>query len=184
MPIIVAIDTETTGLGHRLEPPQDDAIIQVGIAWRDTSGKLSTWGSLCLPDKKYFANGRADRALEVNKLGINDILKAKTDIIVARDLRVKLTEIKTKHRKEVELRAYNLKFDEPFLRKKPWNIPTSIWGPCIMRSTSNYFRLGMANLKLADALDKLGIKKPKGNLHNAETDATAALLINERLNEH
>lgn len=178
MTTVVAIDTETTGLGHNAEPKRDDAVIQVGIAWRDTKGKLITWGSLCLPDPKYLLNGRAARALEVNKLKLKDILAAPKDKVVANTLKTKLKNIG-----KVELRAYNVSFDAPFLSKKPWNIPKAAWGPCIMRSVSKHFELGYGNMKLEEALDKLELKKPKGNFHNAETDAVTALLIDEALNK-
>ncbi len=176
MSTIVAIDTETTGLGHKADPKRDDAIIQVGIAWRGAKDKLLTWGSLCLPDKRYLLDGRAARALEVNKLKLSDVLKAQKDGIVATTLKMKLKSIG-----KVELRAYNVSFDGPFLMKKPWWIPKSAWGPCIMRSTSNHFDLGYGNMKLEEALSEFGLKKPKGSFHNAETDAAAALLIDEAL---
>jgi hypothetical protein len=50
-----------------------------------------------------------------------------------------------------------------------------------MRSVSDYFGLGATNIKLAQALNRLGLKKPKGHLHNAQTDAAAALLIDEKI---
>ena len=174
----MAIDTETTGLGHKANPERDDAVIQVGIAWRDAKGKLATWGSLCLPDNKYILNGRAARALEINKLKLKDVLDAQKDSVVAGKLKIKLKDIG-----KVELRAYNLSFDGPFLSKKPWNIPKAAWGPCIMRCASKHFGLDYGNMKLEEALDELGLKKPRGNFHNAETDAAAALLVDEALSK-
>ncbi len=97
MPKIVVIDTETTGLGHRAYPRRDDAIIQVGIAWRDASGRLLTWGETCLPDRKYLANDRAGDALAVNGIPLNKIYKARSDVSVAQDLRKRLAGIAAAH---------------------------------------------------------------------------------------
>jgi DNA polymerase III epsilon subunit-like protein len=177
--IVVAIDTETTGLGYRAYPPRDDAIVQVGVAWRDATGKITTWGSLCFPGKEYFANGRAHEALKINGLSVKQIFSAEKDVLVASKLKRKIEEIGRAHKKETEFRAYHNNFDRPFLEKKPWEISPKLWGPCIMKATGEY--LGLDRVNLGNALTNLGLEKPKGKLHNAEVDAHSALLIYEKI---
>ncbi len=50
-----------------------------------------------------------------------------------------------------------------------------------MRSACEHLGMYGTRLKLSTAMGRLGIDKPRGRLHNAETDAAAALLIDEKI---
>ena len=170
----VAIDTETTGFGHIGKPPRDDAIIQVGIAWRDDAGMVQQWSETCYPHPSMLVDGRAMKALEVNKLTLGEVLAARTDKEVSATLWEKLAALRP-----LTLRAYNVAFDRPFLSREPWQLVEE-WGPCIMLQAQE--RLGTDRWpKLSAAAKALGIDVEGLTLHNAGTDAHLALLIAEKL---
>lgn len=172
----VAIDTETTGFGHTLKPdPRDDAIIQVGIAWRDDAGELQQWVETCYPHPSMLVDGRAMKALEVNKLTLGEVLAARTDKEVSATLWEKLAKLRP-----LKLRAYNMAFDRPFLGLEPWQLVEE-WGPCIMLQAQAVLDPTGRWPKLSAACRALGVSTESEVLHNAGTDARLALLIAEKL---
>ncbi len=176
--MIVAIDTETTGLGHKAKPRRADGIVEVGTAWRDQRNRLQTWSSLCMPDRKYLEGGRTEKAFDISGITEKEILGAPKDTLVAKSLKKKLEDIGQASGKQIRLTAYNVDFDAPFLSKKPWKIPRSMWGKCSMMLATGYFD---ECVSLSAALKRLRLRKPKGSFHNAKADAAAALLVYERL---
>ncbi len=178
MPIVV-IDTETTGKGHKDNPPRVDAVVQVGIAWRGSDMKVKTWSEICNPGVQYYTNGRADGAFKVNGLSIDKIRKAKSAKQVAGKLHAQLEKIEFALNGPIEFRAYNKDFDQGFLSKTPWGIPEQKWGPCIMEATKMHLQKRWVNLK--DATLLLGIDSSGLHMHDAAHDAHAALLIHEKI---
>lgn len=177
---IVVVDTETTGLGHNARPPRPDGVVQVGYAWRTPRGKIVRWDAVCNPGKSYLSGGRADQALWVNKLRLDDILSAPSAKAVAAELRDHLDSIREASGRELEIRSYNRSFDEPFLSARPWSVPSELWGPCLMQAAQDH--LGLSRWpKLHIAMSYLGIMPPSGRSHTAAVDAHAALLVHERM---
>lgn len=178
----VVIDTETTGLGHFATPPRPDAIIQVGVAWRTIEGTVRAESLLCNPGKRFLENGRADGAIRIHGRSADEVLTYPPAEIVAKRLAELLRAISIDHGCPVELRAYNVDFDRPFLASPPWSIPSSSWGPCIMEEA----RVAIGGpdgrrLKLGLAADVLKIPTTPGSLHDAAYDARMALLVVEAL---
>lgn len=168
---IVVIDTETTGFGHM--KGRDDAIIQVGIAWRGHSGNLYTWESLVNCGEEYIANADP-KALEVNNVTPDMIRSAPHVDYVANELTRTLRDISCS-----ELRAYNVAFDRPFLEKSPWNLKHYNWGNCIMLAATPPFSRWP---KLKVACEQRGIDT-SGPLHSAGHDAKLAYLLMEKLRD-
>lgn len=174
------VDTETTGLGHNNRPPRPDGIVQIGYAWRNVAGRVIRWSSTCNPGEVYLRGGRASEALRVNGIRADTILSAPVAKVVAADFRERLEKIRNDSGRELELRSFNRAFDEPFLRARPWNVPSSLWGPCLMQAAQDH--LGYWKWpKLHEAVNMLGIQPPPGRSHTAAFDSHAALLVHERL---
>lgn len=176
----IAIDVETTGLGHKAYPPRADAVLQVGMAWR-ANGKVKTWSSYCNPGEKFLENGRADQALRINGISEETVLAAKPVDEVAGMLWKRVYKLDALAGRPALFRAYNRAFDEGFLGSHPWNVPSGRWGDCVMLDAAK--RLGCNWLKLGKALEALGIEPPKKRLHDAAADAHAALLVHEKIIE-
>jgi len=174
MLVHVFIDTETTGLGHRSNPPREDAIVEVGIAYR-INGHIKSWGAICNPGKKYYADGRAKEAFAVNNIKEDEILNAEDSTAIANELKIKLTEAGP-----ILLHAYNIPFDKPFLEKEPWSLEAN-WGIDIMKMAHSYFKLPVNHrIRLETVLKSLNIV-PDGIPHRAETDARTTLLAYEAM---
>ncbi|MBI5636011.1 3'-5' exonuclease [Candidatus Micrarchaeota archaeon] len=175
----VAIDVETTGLGHAARPPRQDAVLQLGIAWREKT-EVKTWSKLCNPGKKFLANGRAGAALAVNRIQVGAIQNAEPAKAVAEEFWSKIDSIEGGSSGEpVEFRAYNRFFDEGFLSQKPWSIPRHKWGSCIMQAAAKTL-VNADRLKLERAMQMLQIPW-FGQAHDAAIDARAALLVHEKI---
>lgn len=167
---IVVIDTETTGFGHVGRPPRDDAIVSVGIAWRNDSGKLQTWEFRCNPGQRYIDNADP-QALAVNGLTKESLMTYERDLDVAEKLHYMLDYVGCDY-----LTSYNIAFDRPFLQKAPWSLPHS-WSDCIMLTATPP---GGRWPKLKVACEQRGISTD-GPLHSAGWDARLAYLLMEAL---
>ena len=172
----VFLDTETTGFGHMATPPREDAIIEIGVAYR-LNGSIVKWGSICNPGERYFINGRASEALKVNRISIDDILQAPDSFTVSERLKSMLNDLD-----EVVLHAYNIPFDRGFLDMKPWLLSRLFrWGEDVMDLSFRYFKLPVGyRIGLARTLERLGIM-PDGTPHRADTDAVSALMAYEKI---
>lgn len=180
IPIVVAVDTETTGLGHVGRPPRPDGVVQIGLSWRLGRGPVRTWWKTCNPGSKYLEGGRAREALEVNRLTETEVMKAPSAREVAGNVRDVLAVIAAKTGRAVELRAYNRDFDAGFLSPAPWQLNGARWGPCVMKAAAVHVGGPYGRwLRLPDAVAALGIEWPEGPAHNAGTDSHAALLVDE-----
>jgi|SRR3990167_850930 len=176
---IVAVDVETTGLGHNGIPPREDVIIEVGAAWR-AGGQMQTWSMLCDPGSKWFENGHADKALRINGLSKESISKAPSSRLVAEvfceELLGQLSIC------EHGLLAYHRAFERGFLSQEPWLLPEEAFGPCLMVAAAR--KVGYvesAHLALWKACQRLGIVQDSTNTHSAAHDAEVAYLVWEAL---
>jgi hypothetical protein len=180
-PAIVVIDTETTGFGHFNRPPREDAIVQVGLSYRDVRGEVVTWGEYCNPGAQFVFPGWADEALKANGITRAQILQAPSSAKVASELQLRLKAIQDDLRSQIQLRSYNRDFDEPFLAANPWSVPTAAWGPCIMLDATRFLDGEDARwVSLKTAMQRLRLEWP-GRAHDARTDSHAALLVLEAI---
>lgn len=177
--LVVGIDTETTGLGAKHPAgPRPDGIVQVGISWRDRRRVLRTWQATCNPGSELLADGRADEALRINGLTVEEVLAAPSARRVATDLRSRLAKLK-EIGGGVELRAFNAPFDRAFLSVTPWKLSLP-WGNCLMVEAVGRFGSPTGRMPLWRALTEAGIDQGR-QAHTAGADARSALLLHEFL---
>lgn len=176
LPLLVVLDTETTGLGHFRQ--RSDGIVQIALAYRaPDTGKLSKWSSTSHPGEQHLANGRAAEALRISGLREEEIRAAPPATEVASRTREHLTRLEADY--AVELTTYNLGFDRPFLEAAPWSL-RGPWADCLMLEAHKHLDPTGKWPKLTEACRRLNIAYP-GPTHHAESDAHAALLVHEAL---
>lgn len=174
----VFVDTETTGFGHVANPPRDDAVVELGMAYR-LNGDIEKIGWLCNPGKEYYANGRADGAFAVNQISIQEVELALPDTEVSKMANDLLDTLG-----EVVLHSYNIPFDKSFLEKYPWSFDKYQWGQDVMDIAHRFFDLPWDyKIGLKRTLERLGLQ-PIGEPHRAVTDAVSALLAAEEMSSH
>ena len=180
--MIVVVDTETTGFGHVARPRRDDAVVQIGLAYRSEVENIKTWSETCNPGENILRPGWADQALAVSGLTRDRILKSRSADLVAAEFRSRLAVIEGEGRGQVELRAFNRDLDLPFLAAAPWTVPAGRWGPCIMIAATEFLDGTDARwVGLDAAMRRLNVDWPQGPRHHAGVDAHAALLVLEAL---
>ena len=178
----IFFDTETTGLGDLATPPREDAIVEVGMAYR-FDGKIITYGNVCKPYDYFFADGRADEALKVSGITMEEISKAKSEYDIAEEVRTILNKLILVERQDIVLHSYNIPFDQSFLEDCPWSLGFYDWGEDVMDLAFRHFQLPTGyKIGLARTLERLGIK-PQGKPHRAVTDAVSAMLVYEKIKE-
>ncbi|MBI2445836.1 3'-5' exonuclease [Candidatus Micrarchaeota archaeon] len=183
MPIVV-LDVETTGLGHKAYQPRPDAVVQIGMAWREPkgTGAVKTWSKYCHPGEQYLKGGRAQTALDINGITKEILQAAQPASFVAEQFWQQVFRIESSG-DAVQFRAYNKAFDAPFLAAEPWNVPENRWGDCIMLDAQSHLQ-SYKWPKLDAAVRSMGLLWPEGNAHDAAVDAHAALLVHEKITGH
>lgn len=134
---------------------------------------------MCDPGERFHREGRADVAFGINSITESQLARAPPAKEVAAELRSRLKDLKAEHG-PLDLRAYNLAFDRPFLTATPWKF-TGPWGPCLMLEAHRALNPFGKWPTLTEACAMLGIKYPGKGAHNAASDAHAALLVHETL---
>ncbi len=175
----VFIDVETTGFGHTARPPREDAVIQVGLAWRDSENNVRTWSRYCNPGLRYFENGRAFSALKVNGITQDVLASAPGVDAVAGDFWKTVYGLEASG-DMARFFSYNVAFDAPFLPAKPRNVTAHRFGEGVMLKAQDFLDYHKWP-KLEEAVRVLGLMWPPGRAHDAAVDAHAALLIHERI---
>ena len=171
--IDVFVDTETTGFGHVANPQREDAIVELGIAYR-FRGKIEKIGWISNPGKQFYENGRAAQAFSVNNISLDDIVAAPSDKVISKTAKTLLDSLGN-----VVLHSYNIPFDKPFLEKKPWNFGKYQWGKDVMDLAHDFFDLPQDyKIGLKRTLERLRIV-PIGEPHRAATDAVSAMMAYE-----
>ncbi len=170
----VFIDTETTGLGHVASPPRDDAVVEVGIACR-LGGEVKKWSTFVKQPPRFFADGRADKALEINRISPGEIAAAPSQEFAFGMLARALESLKA-----TRLVAFNAKFDQPFMEACPefksWLDRSGIAWSCAQQR-AKLVVLVPGHLSLKTACSKLGIGMEFGSTHRASYDAYLAMLV-------
>lgn len=164
---VIVFDLETTGFSH-----SKDCILSIGaVAVELVKNKpeiTDSFYSLVKPDPVYLEDGRADKAMSVNKITIEMLETAPDNPTVAKDFQDWL-----KKAKPAIITSYNLVFDKGFL-KKFTDCNELKWGKCLMREFARIHKL-----KRWVSLDKAIwryhiLLKDTDELHNAKTDAKLA----------
>lgn len=175
----IFLGIETTGQGHACGYPREDAIVEIGLAYR-LSGEMYAYSWLCRPDQKYLENGRADEALSISHISLDEIHNAPTDSKIA--LKVKgvlayLTNPLTNSPKKI-LHSYNMAFVRPFLQKSPWHFEYE-WGEDPMLMAMDIINpVPRTFPSLSESMGYLGILRI-GWPHAAQSDAIAAMEVYE-----
>lgn len=181
---VLVVDVETTGFGHVAKPPRDDRVVQVGLAYRGTDGEIRTWDSVCNPGEAYLAGGRADEALKINGLTVEDVLSAPPAKEVAAEFWEEVEAAERDRDALAEFRAFNVDFDRPFLSRSPWRVPDRRWGPCIMKRAAVYLDGADGKWpKLEEAAYMVGLEWPEGGAHDAGVDAQVAMRVDQVLRQ-
>ena len=158
----VFFDLETTGLD-----PATCAVLEVGLV----CGNLS-WGSLLNPGPEAFADGRADKALAVNHIQLEDVQAAPETREVWNAFVRTLALLAGGE--PLELVAWNVDFDRGFLLADPYMSETLRgWGVtfrCAMLRHKN--RPGATGRNtLAAAAERWGVQLDTTQTHRAVYDA-------------
>jgi DNA polymerase III epsilon subunit-like protein len=184
----IFIDTETTGLGHVDNPPRDDAVVEVGVAYR-FHGDVVRWSTFMNPGAAPFADGRADIAMGINKISMEDVLGAPSPHfaygMLARELEW-ARDACSAPGEPLVLVAYNVGFDRPFVEKnwpfKAWLEKNGVTWLCAMERAK--MALGASgHLSLKKACAALGVHLDSAAAHRASYDAVLAMRVWEALDD-
>ena len=179
----IFFDTETTGLGDLATPPREDAIVEVGMAYR-FDGKIITYGNVCKPYDYFFADGRANEALKVSGITMEEINKAKSEDDIAEEVRNILNKLILVERQDIVLHSYNIPFDQSFLEDCPWFLGFYDWGEDPMVLASRDMGFNYDRIALWKAVKYYLIEAPdESRYHSALYDAYMAMLIYEKIKE-
>jgi DNA polymerase III epsilon subunit-like protein len=177
-PLLIVVDLETTGLGHKNPSgARPDGIVQVGLAWHPYQSEYQTWARYCNPGEEFLAGGRAREALGVNGLDEDQVRGFPSASEVSEELRRKLIQLKGTHG-AIHLTAFNVDFDRPFLRLAPWSLDYE-WSQCLMIEAAQKLGSPTGRIPLWRACQETDVRIEKA--HDAESDAKAALLVHEKL---
>ena len=175
----VFLDTETTGFGKFANRPREDAIVEVGFAYR-IDGAVRKWDSMCNPGRQYLDNNRAAEALAVSHIDLTEIMFAQPAVKVSTQLNEAL--MAAGEPEDLVLHAYNIPFDRYFLGLNPWTVGKEYqWGEDVMDMAHNFFQLPAEyKIGLKRSLERLGLN-PDGEPHRAVTDAVSAMMVYEAI---
>ena len=116
----IYVDLETTGTD-----PEKHEIIEVGAVVFKAGVEVAQFSELVNPGEAALA--AADpRALDVNKIDLAEVRRARSKVVVAAALR----EFDMSH--GGLLYAFPRAFEESFLGKSPWHL--TAWGDCVMQA--------------------------------------------------
>lgn len=162
---LLVVDTETTGF----QSHPWARVVEIGVTLIDEYNvEIDRFESLICPD---VLDERANDALRVNNISIDDLRRAPPAEVVAQRLHRWLTNCGAEY---VLATAYNRAFDEPMCARS--NLPIPGWTYCAMESGRAEF--GRV-VKLAEAARRLGVLQMQP-AHRALGDArTAANIVIE-----
>lgn len=174
-------DTETTGLGHVINPPREDAVVEAGLAYR-RDGSITSWTGKMFPGERFFEGGRADKALEVNHHTLEDLRKAPPPTFVWGQFAREIELARAGRESEpIRILCWNNAFDEPFMRADPvfnaWLQLNNISFHCAMVEVAKAH--GKKRVSLKDMCEHYGVQRDEGAAHRADYDAVLALMVYE-----
>ena len=184
----VVADTETTGLGINTPgEARPDGVISIGLAWKDKDGALNSASFECDPGPEFYADGRADKAFEVNGYTAEQVHGLPPVTTVVDRVMAYLQRVEKETGEKVSLAAYNSPFDSWFLAQPPWLLTAECgwkWeGDLMIRAAKAAGVPAGVNgqrYTLRAAMEFAGIER-FGKAHNAESDAVDALRLAEWL---
>lgn len=187
----VVVDTETTGLGIN-DPggPRPDGVIEIGLAWRqkdDLPGTVRSMKFECDPGSEFYALGRADVALKVNRYTVDQIKRFPPATTVVDQVIASLQRIAKDTGEPLTLTSYNVPFDSWFLAQPPWLLTADCgfsWEADLMARAATAAGVPVGEnghrftLKAAMAFAQI---ERTGTAHDAESDAIDAFRLGEWL---
>jgi DNA polymerase III epsilon subunit-like protein len=176
---LIFVDTETTGLGVHGNPPREDGVLEVGLAWEE-DGLLRSWQCRCNPGDHPWKDGRADQALQVNGITAAEIAQAPSVTTVAAYARTTIRRIAKGGM--FTLVAFNAPFDRSFLETPDWALGATAWRDAKERAR----RVSGAtrrHLSLRAACEKLGVNVEDLRAHSAAGAAEATRRLWVRMYE-
>jgi len=119
----IYVDLETTGID-----PEKHEIIEIGAVVFQGGLEIATFSELVNPGEAALA-AASRRAMDVNKIDVNEIRSARPTAVVAEALREFL------RRYPGVLYAFPVEFESSFLRRSPWHLTS--WGDCVMKAVQD-----------------------------------------------
>lgn len=170
----IFVDTETTGLGHIVK--REDAVVEVGLAYRNSPAVITTWEGKMWPGERFFEEGRAAKALEVNHLELEDLRAQPPPLFVWGQFTSELM-----HAKATRILCWNNAFDEPFIRLEPilsaWLDANDITFHCAMLEIAQAH--GRTRVSLQAMCAAYGVPRDDSKAHRAAYDAELTLHVYE-----
>lgn len=183
---IIVVDTETTGLN-----PLKHTIVSIGACLVEDMKITDYFYSICWPGRKFFKNGIADKALQINGLSLQELINAPSTIEVVHKFLEWLypnypncdSDLKT------DITAYNAQFDKGMLSKNEWDaLKCFDWKACIMLECMKPMKEGKKLQwveyrqdykwpKLSEASEFFGIINPNPHLASGDAETAALILI-------
>jgi DNA polymerase III epsilon subunit-like protein len=122
MSVRIYADLETTGVD-----PERYQIIEIGAVVFSDGKEIAAFGELVNPGEAALV-AASQRALDVNKIDLNEVRAARPTAVVAEAFRAFCAAHGS------SLYAFPVEFESSFLVKAPWSIPISAWGDCVMKA--------------------------------------------------
>jgi DNA polymerase-3 subunit epsilon len=132
----IYVDLETTGVD-----PEKHHIIEIGAVVFSDGKEIASFGELVNPGEEALLSADP-RALDVNKIDLNEVRAARSTTAVADAFRTFLAI------HGGTLYAFPVSFESSFLRKVPWSVTG--WGDCVMQAVREVM---IADNALANGID-------------------------------
>lgn len=140
MSIGVYCDLETTGVDS-----EKHHIIEIGAVAFSNGKEIAEFSELVYPGEAALL--AADpRALDVNKINLDDVRKARPTEVVAEAFKIFVAIYRA------TLYAFPVEFESSFLRKPPWSVTG--WGDCVMQAVREMMAAENALALLPDGKPK------------------------------
>jgi len=131
----VALDT--TGIPGKV-PSFSPLVISIGLARTRAGVLVSSTGGYVRQERSHVLDARAEGAFWFSGIDPKEVLSSGTDAeVVAERLRPMLDG--------EHLRGFNAEFLHSMLRMKPWEVPSTRWGLCVMEQAARLIKFRKPN---------------------------------------
>lgn len=165
----VSIDTETTGLGSTAR------IVEVAAVTFEGGKPVREWSSLLFPEDVNWDDKDVRKALEVNKLTLEELRGKPRFADILADLLVEIAH--------PVLVAHNAEFDERMVNQELKRLGREALKPQMLictKNLANKLNNGQPGNRLEQVAPRFGI--PQGDAHRAVVDARVCGLILAEMN--